>query len=234
MKLAKLVAFEGIDGSGKTSLVEAVRAQLEARGRRVLVVRDCSPEESIGALLRAERRSGQDPHSYRPHLYLLAAAARAKAHREVVAPAMTSADVILFDRYTQSSLAYAGATFEWSRYGRWRLYPEPVLELVRGANASAPRPDAAIVLDLDPDAAFRRAEARAEARGEVADDFERSRVLAQRVAAMYRLPEVDSYPVGGTAFVQPVDAAATVEVACSIVELSLSGRAVVGWPWGGR
>ncbi|MEN8234056.1 MAG: dTMP kinase [Actinomycetota bacterium] len=101
------VAFEGIEGAGKSTVAERVGALLEADGRRVVRVREPGGTpvgEAIRAILLS-RDLSPDPWTEA----LLFAAARAQLAAEVVGPALDDGAWVLSDRTVYSSLAYQGA-----------------------------------------------------------------------------------------------------------------------------
>ena len=131
------VTFEGLDGSGKSTQVELLRARLEADGREVVTAREPGGTQ-LGEQLRALVLHGDEMTQWAEAL--LYAAARAELVAEVVAPALArDADVIL-DRYLDSSVVYQGI-------GRGLGFDE-VLELNLVAVGGV-LPDRTFVLALD-------------------------------------------------------------------------------------
>ena len=100
------IAFEGGDGAGKSTQVRLLAQSLRARGRTVLVTRQPGGTE-LGAAIRDLVLHG-DHVSPRAEALLFAAD---KAHHvdELVRPALERGEVVLTDRYTDSSVAYQGA-----------------------------------------------------------------------------------------------------------------------------
>jgi dTMP kinase len=100
------IAFEGGDGAGKSTQVRLLAQALRARGRTVLVTRQPGGTE-LGAAIRDLVLHG-DHVSPRAEALLFAAD---KAHHvdELVRPALERGEVVLTDRYTDSSVAYQGA-----------------------------------------------------------------------------------------------------------------------------
>ncbi|MEN8114316.1 MAG: dTMP kinase [Actinomycetota bacterium] len=101
------VAFEGIEGAGKSTVAERVGALLEVDGRRVVRVREPGGTpvgEAIRAILLG-RDLSPDPWTEA----LLFAAARAQLAAEIVGPALEDGAWVLSDRTVYSSLAYQGA-----------------------------------------------------------------------------------------------------------------------------
>jgi dTMP kinase len=141
----RLIAFEGVEGAGKSTQLELLRRQLEGRGREVVVTREPGGTpvgERVRALLL-------DPEVeiYPRTEALLFAAARAELVERVIRPALERGAVVLCDRYLDSSLAYQG--------GARGLGREPVEEVNRLATGGL-LPDLVVLLDLDPADGLRR------------------------------------------------------------------------------
>ena len=100
------IAFEGGDGAGKSTQVRLLADALRARGRTVTVTRQPGGTE-LGAAIRDLVLHG-DHVSPRAEALLFAAD---KAHHvdQLVRPALLRGEVVLTDRYTDSSVAYQGA-----------------------------------------------------------------------------------------------------------------------------
>ncbi len=101
------VAFEGIEGAGKSTVAEHVGRRLESEGRRVVRVREPGGT-TVGERIRAILLG----HDLAPDPWteaLLFAAARAQLAGEVVGPALAAGAWVLSDRSVYSSLAYQGA-----------------------------------------------------------------------------------------------------------------------------
>ena len=100
------IAFEGGDGAGKSTQVRLLAQSLRARGREVLLTRQPGGTE-LGAAIRQLVLPG-DPVSPRAEALLFAAD---KAHHVdlLIRPALDAGQVVLTDRYTDSSVAYQGA-----------------------------------------------------------------------------------------------------------------------------
>ena len=136
------ITLEGGDGSGKTTQAELLRGWLADRGRTVLRTREPGGTE-VGVEVREivlHHRGDITPRAEA----LLYAADRAHHVATVVRPALERGEVVIQDRYIDSSVAYQGA-------GRV-LDPEEVRGLSEWATEGL-RPDLTILLDLDADAA---------------------------------------------------------------------------------
>lgn len=147
--VGKLITFEGPDGAGKTTQAKLTAAALEARGHSVLVVREPGGtrlSEAVRSLLLDPNYSRMTPVAEA----LLYAGARAQLVIEVILPALEAGQVVLCDRFVDSSLAYQG-------YGRGLG-----LDTLRALNVFALNGLGAfftILLDLEPEQGLRRAQA---------------------------------------------------------------------------
>jgi dTMP kinase len=168
----RLITVEGVDGAGKTTLAEALAAELRERGLAVDLLRE------PGGVAVAERIRAvvMDPAlAVGPRAEaLLYAAARAQLAEEALVPALAAGRWVVLDRFLDSSLAYQG--------GGRELGVEPV----RALNAFAVdglAPDRTLLLRLDP----ARGRARAAGRGGAEPDrLEReTAAFFARVAAAY-------------------------------------------------
>jgi dTMP kinase len=141
----RLIAFEGVEGSGKSTQLELLRQALDGRGREVVVTREpggTPAGERIRALLLDP---GVELHPRSEAL--LFAAARAELVEAVILPALERGAVVLCDRYLDSSLAYQG--------GARGLGLGPVTDVNRFATGGL-LPDLVVLLDLDPASGLRR------------------------------------------------------------------------------
>jgi dTMP kinase len=138
------VTFEGVDGSGKTTQVELLRAALEAEGRAVVATREPGGTP-LGERVREVLLGGTEISPWAEAA--LFAAARAELVERVIAPELARGADVVCDRYIDSSLAYQGIARG--------LGVERVLEL----NLHATRgllPDRTFLLVLDPERASGR------------------------------------------------------------------------------
>ncbi len=137
-----LVVFEGIDGSGKTTLSDCVASELSAGGLRVEHVRP-------GGRLSSEvaeriRELARDPRNLALGAYaelLLYTAREAQQLEEVTVPATARADVVIADRFLYSGEVLA-------RWGRG-LPAERVTPVIEAA-AQGVVPDLTVLADVDP------------------------------------------------------------------------------------
>ncbi|MBD0347942.1 MAG: dTMP kinase [Thermoleophilia bacterium] len=99
------VTFEGVDGSGKTTQVELLAAELRAAGRDVVVTREPGGTP-LGEAVRELLLGGATISPWAEAA--LFAAARAELVETVIAPALERGAWVVCDRYLDSSLAYQG------------------------------------------------------------------------------------------------------------------------------
>jgi dTMP kinase len=102
----RLITIEGLDGAGKSTLSEALRAELAARGLRVELLREPGGVE-LSERIRALVKDPGLEISPRAEA-LLYAAARAQLVDERLEPLLAEGAIVLLDRFVDSSLAYQG------------------------------------------------------------------------------------------------------------------------------
>jgi dTMP kinase len=100
------VTFEGLDGSGKTTQSERLRARLEADGVDVVATREPGGTE-LGERIRDLLLHGGHVSPWAEAL--LYAASRVQHVEEVIGPALERGATVVCDRYVDSSVAYQGA-----------------------------------------------------------------------------------------------------------------------------
>lgn len=141
------VAFEGGEGAGKSTQVNLLAERVRKAGREVVVTREpggTPVAESIRAFILDSEHTEMASRTEA----LLFAAARSEHVIRVIEPALSRGDVVLCDRFVDSSIAYQGA-------GR-RLGAHEVQEVNSWATEGLV-PDITIVLDIDPRAGLTRA-----------------------------------------------------------------------------
>ena len=147
------VCFEGGDGAGKSTQVRLLTELLEGRGREVVVTRQPGGTP-LGAQIRQLVLHGD--HVAARAEALLFAADKAQHVDQLIAPALARGEVVITDRYTDSSIAYQGA-------GR-DLGADEIRALQHWAVGGV-LPDLTIVLDVSPEVGRAR-------RGDVHDRLE--------------------------------------------------------------
>lgn len=167
------LAFEGVEGSGKSTQARLLADRLGAAGMEVVLAREPGSTplgERVRRLVLEERGLGIPPRS---ELFLMLAA-RAAFVEQVVNPALAGGRVVIADRFELSTLAYQGA-------GRGI----PLDEIVRSNRVATGgvSPQVTILLDLPPEVGAERQMAA----GKTPDRMEaEAREFHQRVARGYR------------------------------------------------
>jgi dTMP kinase len=140
------ISFEGVDGAGKSTQVAALAIALSSEGHNVVTVREPGDTE-LGELTRAYVLQ----HPERPLSAwaeaLLFVAARVQLLNEVILPALLRGDVVITDRYADSTLAYQGGG---------RGLDLGALRRLHGDACGDVWPDLTVLLDLPPAAAVSR------------------------------------------------------------------------------
>ena len=140
-----LIAIEGIDGCGKTSLAHALKKSLEKEGHKILLTKepgDTTLGRNLRTILHEEKSSTCDLAEY-----LLFAADRAQHFEQMIIPALEQETIVISDRMADSSLAYQG-------YGR-----NLDIQMIREVNQWAMQnitPDLIFYIKLDFPTALKR------------------------------------------------------------------------------
>jgi dTMP kinase len=147
----KFMTFEGGEGCGKSTHIERLTARLRKDGRSVLVTREPGYTE-VGEQIRHVLQYSKKSTAMVPETELLLfCASRAQLVREVIAPALKQGQIVICDRFLDSTTVYQGA-------GR-RLDSKAVTAINRFAVGDC-MPDLTIVIDLDPRVGLERARGR--------------------------------------------------------------------------
>ena len=139
------IAFEGIDGSGKTSIIENLSDILNSQNKEHTIVREpggTSVGEGIRELLLS--------HDYQVNPLaeaLLFCAQRSQLIEEVVLPSLNNGVVVLSDRSAYSSVAYQG---EGRGLGYEKIYQ------LNDISIQSNWPERVVLLDIDPEVSLSR------------------------------------------------------------------------------
>jgi dTMP kinase len=102
------ITFEGTEGCGKSTQVELLAQRLRALGHRVRVMREPGGTP-IGEEIRHTLKHSQNNAAMTPAAELLLMnASRAQLVREIIRPALAAGEIILCDRFYDSTIAYQG------------------------------------------------------------------------------------------------------------------------------
>ena len=162
--MGTFISFEGSEGVGKTTLIQAVAAHLQALGHGVVVTREPGGTP-LAEQLRAQLLA-RGPEPMVPDCELLLMfAARSQHLAQRILPALAQGQVVLCDRFVDSSYAYQCAGRGVARDKLDVLVEHFVPRL----------PDLTFWLDLPRSLAQQRVQARAQAQGLVLDRFEQEK-----------------------------------------------------------
>ena len=146
----KFITLEGLDGTGKSTHLRRLAAVLRKVGHQVVETREpggTPTGEKIRKVLLDSTTSGLSPQAEMALMF----ASRAQHIAQVIEPALAQGNIVLCDRFTDSTEAYQGS-------GR-KLGSEAVLELHRVLCGNL-QPDLTILLDSSPHASLGRARRR--------------------------------------------------------------------------
>src|SRR5690349_10727251 len=102
------ITFEGTEGSGKSTQISLLAERLRSLGRTVRTLREPGGTP-IGEEIRHTLKHSQDNAAMTPEAELLLMnASRAQLVREVVRPALAAGEIVLCDRFHDSTIAYQG------------------------------------------------------------------------------------------------------------------------------
>ena len=155
----KLIILEGGEGSGKTTLVANLKAELEKEGVKVVTTREPGgtvyAEEIRAALIKKRENSADYPT---PLAQLLGFySARFDHIEKVIIPALERGEVVLCDRFELTSYAYQIYALAPELHENFVLLHHQVCELLRSYELMY------VLLDIDPEVGVRRALARSDA-----------------------------------------------------------------------
>jgi thymidylate kinase len=140
------ITLEGPDGSGKTLQIHLLEEFLTAKGYKVFCGREPG-DTFIGEQIRQVLMDHQNKNMHPRTETLLFCAARAQLVQEVLKPHLERGDIVLLDRYADSTMAYQGYGHQFD------------LDLIRSLLHFATgglRPDLTFLLDVDPQTGLER------------------------------------------------------------------------------
>jgi len=140
------VTFEGSEGSGKSTQIELLAESLRGQDHAVVTTREPGGT-SIGEQVRDCLHNIENTRMTAAAEVLLYSASRSQLVKEVIMPALAQGQIVLSDRYADSTLAYQG-------YGR-QLDLETLIRITNFATGGL-IPDMTIFLDVDVKAGLAR------------------------------------------------------------------------------
>ena len=149
------ISFEGIDGAGKSTHIEALAEALGRAGRSVLRTREPGGTPLAEQLRELALHQPMDALTEA----LLMFAARRDHLRQVIVPALARGDVVLCDRFTDATFAYQGGGrgFDWQSLSILEQLAQHLRRPGRDlAQNPLIEPDLTLWFDLPPEVAARR------------------------------------------------------------------------------
>jgi len=144
------ITFEGGEGSGKSTQARRLADGLSTGARNIILTRE--PGGAPGAEAIRDLLVTGDPERWSPLAEtLLFFAARDEHLRSTIVPALGRGEVVICDRFVDSTRAYQGAGGG---------VEAPLLDALETAVVGMTRPDLTFILDLDPELGMSRAAGR--------------------------------------------------------------------------
>lgn len=143
------ISLEGIEGAGKTTLIQKMIVYFQNMGREVLLTREPGGSD-LGKKLRSIILNAEEKICPPAELFLFLAD-RAEHVQTCIKPALAQGKIVLCDRFIDSTVAYQG-------YGRDMDVKE--LKMLNDLAAQGLKPDLTLLLDIDPQIGLARANAR--------------------------------------------------------------------------
>ncbi|MEO1314938.1 MAG: dTMP kinase, partial [Pseudomonadota bacterium] len=143
------ISFEGIDGSGKSTQARALAEALRAGGFTVRLTRE--PGGSPGAEEIRRLLVEGDPARWSPETEILLFTAARRDHMErLISPAIAAGEIVISDRFADSTRIYQGTARADLRGIVDRLHDTMI----------GREPDLTLIIDMDPEVALARGLAR--------------------------------------------------------------------------
>ena len=141
-KKGLFVVFEGIDGTGKTSLIKMLKAILEQEKYSIVVLKEPTNETEAGSKIRESYDSGRVPFEEELQWFIDDREWNVNAN---ILPALKEGHIILQDRYFFSNASYQGVrkNDDWA-------------SIIAINRTMFPEPDLTIIIDVEPEIALER------------------------------------------------------------------------------
>lgn len=204
------ITLEGGEGAGKTTLAKALAKRLSEMGHTVIVTREPGGTENAEALRTLLVEGETDRWSALAETLILYAA-RTDHIERLIKPALERGDIVICDRFTDSTKAYQGAAGGLDG-DRIKAIDEAVLDGFT--------PDLTLIVDLDPEVGL----ARTKTRGEDETRFEKQLISFHKALrqAFLDYAKSDSQRYGIVDGSMPADQVA--ETAMSVIKDRLGSR----------
>ena len=148
----RFITFEGIDGSGKSTQIRSLADSLRVAGHDVVLTREPGGSPGAEEIRRLVLEGDPDRWSAETEILLFTAARRDHLERTIL-PALARGQIVLCDRFADSTRMYQGLS-----RGDLRAVVDQLHTLMIGRE-----PDLTILIDMDPAVGLARAKSRATA-----------------------------------------------------------------------
>lgn len=142
----RFISFEGIDGSGKSTQARLLAERLRAAGHDVVLTREPGGSPGAEEIRRLVLEGAPDRWSAETEILLFTAARRDHMERTIL-PALAAGQVVICDRFADSTRMYQGLS-----RGDLRALVDRLHALMIGRE-----PDLTVLIDMDPDQGLARA-----------------------------------------------------------------------------
>jgi dTMP kinase len=201
MSKGLFITFEGTEGCGKSTQIQLLGRQLVVLGQRVRLLREPGGT-SIGEEIRHTLKHSKNNAAMTSEAELLLMnASRAQLVREIIRPALANGEIVLCDRFYDSTTAYQG-------YGR--QLDLPMVQSVVDVAVGDTKPNLTLLLTISPETSEQRRAARQSTLPFIRDRIEEAdRAFFTRVAKGY-----EAIAAAHPERVRIVDASDSVESVC--------------------
>lgn len=148
--MAAFISLEGPDGSGKSTQARLLAEALRARGYEVTETREPGGTP-LGERLRWLILDPESPPATPLVMALLLSASRAQLVEAVVKPALARGEIVIVDRWADSTAAYQGYGLELDL---------EIVQQLRGIATGGLEPDVTILVDVSPEIGLNRVDVR--------------------------------------------------------------------------
>jgi dTMP kinase len=187
MNKPAFIVVEGLEGAGKSSVIDAIRRYLEAKNETVVTTREPGGTPMAEAIRDCVKHEWPNEEVTEQTELLLMYAARSQLVHNVIKPALAEGKYVIGDRHDLSSVAYQGGG---------RQVSIEKLHQLRTLTLGEFSPDFTLYLDIEPSLGLARARGRGELdRIEQAGlaFFERARQVYQtQIASMHNAQSIDA------------------------------------------
>ena len=151
--LGKFIAIEGLEGAGKSTAIEIIKAKIENAGYQVVCTREPGGTPMAEAIRECVKHPWPNENVTIEAELLLMYAARVQLLENVIKPQMAKGVWVIADRHDMSSQAYQGGG---------RQISNELIEPLRSITLKGFTPDLTIYMDVEPATGLQRARGRGE------------------------------------------------------------------------